>query len=49
MTAETADIAIVPITVDETPSARSLLGLVDLRTMGRCGPICAAPCNSASI
>ena len=35
MTADTADIAIVPITVDETPSARSLLGLVDLRILGR--------------
>ncbi|HTZ37782.1 MAG TPA: fatty acid desaturase [Stellaceae bacterium] len=35
MTAETADLMPVPISVAATPSARGLLGLVDLRVMGR--------------
>ncbi len=31
----TAEIAGIPITVEETPSARGLLGIVDLRTIGQ--------------
>jgi fatty acid desaturase len=31
----TAEIARIPITVEETPSARGLLGIVDLRTIGQ--------------
>jgi fatty acid desaturase len=35
MTVQATDISLVPITVDETPSARGLLGVVDLRSMAR--------------
>ena len=35
MVIETIDLTPVPITVEVTPSAQSLLGVVDLREMGR--------------